>query len=175
MSRRGRAVSAAFHRIRAAVRSRMSTSESFRSYWSDHQSPAMIDQIGALPLPDPPFSSSSVWDLPWEGPSSSRLLRWATPCDPRSWPDLNLNPWPEWRDEPPLSPNVWVCGTDCPWCQAIARVSAPPHPDALAAATVESLAPVPTSELTQPRKKQSYAEWHAETTALLAEQEARRE
>ena len=51
----------------------------------------------------------------------------------------------------------------------------PPHPDDLAAASVEVLVPDTTAEFTEPRKKQSYEEWHAETTALLAEQEARRE
>ena len=49
------------------------------------------------------------------------------------------------------------------------------HPDDLAAASVEVLVPDTTFEPVQPRKKQTYAEWHAGCVATLAEQEARRE
>ncbi len=52
------------------------------------------------------------------------------------------------------------------------------HPstqDILAESTVELLDPDTAPESTEPRRKKSYEQWHAETVALLAEQEARHE
>ena len=54
-------------------------------------------------------------------------------------------------------------------------VSEPLSPDDLAATTVETLVPDTAPEEAPPRRKQSYEEWHAEATALLAEQKARHE
>ena len=91
----------------------------------------------------------------------SRQIRWS---DQRVEPQDSFI-WGESQDS-----SIWmICGNPDCFCHKANS------PDTLAATTVEALVPDTAAEPTPARREQTYAEWHAEATALLAEQEAKHE